>query len=92
MSGYPKLVWLKDGREVTVRSDSDVLKLVADGVYAPPPESEPVPVAEVPADDVPVAEVPAEPPQAPQDAPDEEGPTFGPPHDQTHAKRGGKKK
>src|SRR6185295_8783396 len=48
MSGYPKLVWLKDGREVTVQSQADVLKLIAEGVYAQPPEPEPAPVAEVP--------------------------------------------
>lgn len=72
MSDYPKLLWLKNGQEVTVHADSEVQKLIEDGVYAPPTEAQAV---------------------SDESAPDEpEGPTFGPPDDDTHAKRSRKKK
>lgn len=69
MSDYPKLIWLKDGREVTVQHAAEVQGYVDLGLYEAEAAPEPAPDA---------------------DEPDE--PTFGPPHDQTHAKRSSKKK
>ncbi len=78
MSDYPKLLWLKNGQEVTVHADSEVQKLIEDGVYTPPVKTAPPEAGEAVSDET---------------APDEpEGPTLGPPDDDTHAKRSRKKK
>ncbi len=63
----PTLIWLKDGREVTVTSEAEIQGYIDLGLYAALKD-----------------------PITPDDAQDE--PTFGPPGDQSHAKRGSKKK
>jgi len=80
MSGYPRLIWLKDGRERTVHTESEELALVAEGVY-----TRPVPVVSEPV----TVEEPA---PAPVSDPYDTEPTFGPPGDDTHAKRPAKGK
>jgi len=87
MSDYPKLLF-KSGQEITVHSPAEEAEKVADG-FAPA-------ASDAPASEPP-AEAPAE-PVAPESEPSDdepEGPTFGAPHDDTHARRprsGGKKK
>ncbi len=71
MSEYPKLLF-KAGQEITVGSATEEAEKVAEG-YAPA------------ASDVLAVEPTADVEEPVADQP--EGPTFGAPHDQTHAKR-----
>jgi hypothetical protein len=77
---YPKLMWAPDGVEVTVCSAGEEQEKLAAGFSLTAPGT---PVA---------AEALSATDEAHTDDEPVDEPTFGPPHDQTHAKRGGKKR
>lgn len=87
MSGYPKLMWTKAGTEITVQSAQEESDQRAEGAYGAGEATVGAAVVEpgVPAPDADTSD----------DETFDNEPTFGPPHDDTHAKKaakGGKKK
>lgn len=81
MSEYPKLMWSPIGVEVTVTAPDEEAALKEQG-YRYTKEAKPKPPAKADGADADV----------PPDESDGEGPTFGPPDDDTHVKRAAKKK
>jgi hypothetical protein len=85
MSDYPKLLWTKSGAEITVQSAQEESDKRAEGAYGHGEAEVAAAVVE---------------PGVPEQSPDadeafDNEPTFGPPGDDTHAKKaakGGKKK
>jgi hypothetical protein len=87
MSDYPKLLWTKDGAEITVQSAQEESDKRAEGAYGHGEAAVGAAVVE--------PGVPEQSPDADNDADFDNDPTFGPPGDDTHAKKaakGGKKK
>lgn len=92
MSEYPKILVKKFAPEITVHAPDEEAEKRADGYHSPAGSDPAVgdgPPINTPVDDLPPSDPPTD---GPADDGTGEGPTEGPADDDTHVKRGGKKK